>query len=317
MAIVDRPTTIRTYYKSMIAAYKTKLDLVNAEINKQSKELIKLHEELLENKDIYKNKFKIILTNYKEFNDNTYITGEFYKTAKGLYLNKKDNYIVVAELYDLYNCANIQKTIYDLNKNKEFYKKLINIKFDTYTDILRAYYSQIHKELILNGNGYAFGNGIGWICINRCKIRKKVRKLDYKATREKEAQLKAEGKRIWNKEEAEWCLKHGIEYKAHDKRVYLTGEYYYEIPLIGSKLPGGNKLKLETTDYRSANLRGKSNEQLINESNNDTNNICNLQLDIKTKLTLCNKINKILYTKFIRNEAQKPVAYTTSYSEDR
>ena len=44
--------------------------------------------------------------------------------------------------------------------------------------------------------------------------------------------------------------------------------------------------------------------------NGDTKKICELPLDLKTKVTLCDKADKILYTKFIRNEAQKPITFS-------
>ena len=43
--------------------------------------------------------------------------------------------------------------------------------------------------------------------------------------------------------------------------------------------------------------------------NGDINKICELPLDLKTKVTLCDKADKILYTKFIRNENQKPITF--------
>ena len=42
--------------------------------------------------------------------------------------------------------------------------------------------------------------------------------------------------------------------------------------------------------------------------NNDINKICNLPIDVRTKLNLCLKVDDTLYTKFIRNENQKPIA---------
>ena len=43
--------------------------------------------------------------------------------------------------------------------------------------------------------------------------------------------------------------------------------------------------------------------------NGNTTKICELPLDLKTKVTLCDKADKILYTKFIRNENQKPITF--------
>ena len=99
------------------------------------------------------------------------------------------------------------------------------------------------------------------------------------------------------------------EYKAKDKRVFVCNEYCYQIPLIDCKISGGSTFKLEIGDYRHRSLRGKTNDELIELCNNNTSKICELAIDLKTKVTLCDKVDKILYTKFIRNEAQKPITF--------
>ena len=53
-----------------------------------------------------------------------------------------------------------------------------------------------------------------------------------------------------------------------------------------------------------------TNDELIELCNRDIKKICELSVDLKTKVTLCDKVNKILYTKFIRNENQKPFTFT-------
>ena len=86
---------------------------------------------------------------------------------------------------------------------------------------------------------------------------------------------------------------------------------------MGCKLPNGTKLKLQIGDYRHSSIRGKSNDELIAQCNSNTERICNLPIDLKTKLTLCDKADKILYTKFIRNETQTSVTFTKVNSKDR
>ena len=91
--------------------------------------------------------------------------------------------------------------------------------------------------------------------------------------------------------------------------MFVCNEYCYQIPLIDCKLPGSNNLKLVIGDYRHRSLRGKSNDEIIKMCNANTTKICELPLDLKTKVTLCDKADKILYTKFIRNENQKPITF--------
>lgn len=314
MATKEIPINIKQYYKSMKDQNEEKLQKLTVELEGLITKCNDVYEKVKSNIDTYKNNTNVDILQYEEFANNTYKDGKFAKVAKGLFINRNNNYELVSDLYDLFNLSNLQKQIYDKNKEIEFCNKLAKLNIREYTRILNVYYTTVHKKMILDGNGYAFGNNIGWTCINRCTIKKHKNRIDYAATKKREAELKAAGKRIYNKEEAEWCAKNGIEYKAEDKRVFQNIEHWYEVPLIGCKLPNGTKLKFDMIDYRHASIRGKSNDQLLEECNGDKNKICELKVDLKTKLTLCEKADKILYTKFIRNEDQKPAASTKAYS---
>lgn len=310
MSIKEVPTNFRVYYKLFIQEYKQKLEDTIELKEKLEEEVRAKHDEVYSQIETYDKEFGIKLKAYSEFNNNTYSTGLFYKVAKGLLINKQNNYELVADLFNLFDLADTQKKIYSYNKSIELCNKCISISLKEYTEILRVYYTEVHKKLILEGQGYAFSNNIGWICVNRCIFDKKHKMLDYAATKKREKELKEKGARIYNKEEAEWCVRNGIKYEAEDKRVFVCNEYAYQIPLIGSKLTNGNSLKLEISDYRHAKFRGKTNDDLIKLCNNDTKKICELPLDLKTKVTLCDKADKLLYTKFIRNENQKPIAFS-------
>lgn len=309
MGIKETPVNFRVYYKLFIEDNKEKLKEANkhkeeleAEVNEKY-ELVRLWT------DVYKTQFNVDLEKYEEFTTNKYINGKFFKIAKGLLINKQNNYELVTDLFNLYDLASTQKELYDLEHNIQIYTKCSKLKIKEYTEILRTYYTEVHKKLILEGKGYSFSNGIGWICVNRVLLPKRAKMLDYQATKRREKELIAEGKKIYNKEEADWCLRNGIEYKAEDKRVFVQNEYCYQIPLLDSTLPGGYSLKLELSDYRHADIRGQSNEDLLNKCKKDTTKICELPIGLKTKLTLCDKADKILYTKFIRNENQKPYTF--------
>lgn len=314
MGIKETPINVRTYYKLFISSAKKKAEITRDMLSANREELGKLNKIINNNLQNYLNNFNIDLLKYEEFILNKYIDGRFLKMCNGAYLNKGNNYELTSDLYELLKYAKRQKEIYELEQDLNKFNRMSILTLKDYTEILRVYYTQVHKELILNGNGYAFGNNIGWICVNRCRITGNKKTLDYAATKKREEELRRQGKRIYNQEEADWCTRNGIEYKAEDKRVFRDDEYCYEIPLLGCKLPNAHKLKLKISDYRHSSIRGKTNENLIEECNEDTEKICNLQIDLKTKLTLCNKVDKILYTKFIRNEAQKSVATSKANS---
>lgn len=306
MAIKEVPVDIKAYYKSMHNAFTLKRDEAIETLNKITLQVKALHADALSNREVYNNEFKVDLLKYPEFVDNEYKTGTFIKLAKGLFINRSNNYTLVSDLFNLYNLAKLQKQIYDINVDLVKYEKLIALPYKEYVRIMKVFATEIHKQLILNGNGYAFGKGIGWICVNRCIIKNPRPKLDFAATKKRKAELLAEGKRLYNKEEEDWCKRNGIEYTGIDYRVYMNKEHCYEIPLLHCTLPNAGKLQFVITDSRPTEYRGKTNEELIQACNSDTTKICELGVDLKTKLNICDSIDKILYTKFIRNENQEP-----------
>lgn len=306
MGIKETPINIKVYYSNMRTAIAVKHKEAIKRFDALSTLMSATYKDIKSCINIYKNNFKVDLNNYAEFVDDKYIDGTFLKVSKGMFINRNNNYQLVADLFNLYNYAKQQKEKYDLAKQIELYEKVLQLTLKEYTELFRIYMTEVHKKLILEGGGYVFGENIGWICINRCILVKARPKLDYIATKKKKEELIAAGKRLYNQEEADWCKRNGIEYKAEDYRVFINKEYCYEIPLLGCKLPEGTKFKLDIADYRHTSVRGKTNDDLIAECKGNLDKICELQVDLKTKLTMCDKTDKMLYTKFIRNETQQP-----------
>lgn len=306
VGITEKPTNFRVYYKSMITAYTQKKEEATNILNDLNKTLIDLYSTVTNDFNSNEEEFDINLKNYKEYIENTYIDGKFLRVAKGVLLNRKGGYELIGRNFDIYRLAKTQKEIYDIKQDMVLYDKVLSLNMRQYNNLLKLFYTKVQEKLIIDGLGYVFEGMMGWLCINRCKPINLRPHIDYKATKEREAQLKAEGKRIYNKEEAEWCERNGIEYKAEDKRVFLNPEYLYEFALIGCKLKNGSDIKFQTSDYRGVSVRGKSNNDILIESGGDKYKICDYDIDVRTKLTICLEADKILYTKFIRNEDQTP-----------
>lgn len=317
MANKETPIGVREYYKSLIAITTRKKSKAVTDKKSLIDTVNSLHKEILDCKNIFINEYNFNIDEYEECINNKYTTGKFMKAAKNAFINRTNNFKLVSDLFDLYSLAKNQKLIYDLDKEISLCDKILSLNLKQYTELLRTFYTQVHKEMIINGNGYVFENHTGWVCINRCKLVNPKPQLDYAATKKREAELKAEGKRVFNKDEANWCKINGIDYNAEDKRVFTTNEYCYEIPLINCKLTNGHKLKFNVADYRHSSIRGKTNEDLIKECNGDINKICELKVDLKTKLTLCDKANNGLYINFIRNENQKSVVFRKTDRQNR
>lgn len=309
--IKETPTNFRVYYTCMRNAYTQKKEEATAIL----KDLIKERDELyfdVKNEYILKGKdYHIDLNKYKEFVENKYIDGELFRVAKGYLINKSGNYEIIGSRFDLYNLAKVQKEIFRLEQDIAFADKMLAISLREYNQILKTYFNEVHKKLIIDGYGYALGGRIGWTCFNRCHVIKQKPHIDYAATKKNKARIIAEGGRLYNKEEAEWCRQNNIPYDGVDGRVFRQVEYVYELPLINCTLPDGDKMRMTTSNYYGRSVRGKSNQQLIEECNYDKEKICELDLDVRAKLDLCLELDKILYTKFIRNENQKPSNDTT------
>lgn len=309
VAIKEIPTNFRVYYTCMREAYTKKKDEAVDALKELTKDIKDLYETVVKDYNTNKSEYNVKLDSYKEYVENQYITGTFFRVAKGLCLNKSNNYELVGRYFDVYRLAKLQKDIYNTKDDIALCDKMLNLSLKEYKEVLRYYYTEVEKKMVLDGCGYAFDGALGWIVINRCKLVKPKRHIDYKATKLKRKELAAEGKRIYNKDEADWCKTNGIEYKAEDARVYQNLEYAYEIALLSCHLPKGDSLKFEASDYRGRSVRGLSNKQIGELYNWDKEKICNADLDIRTKLYLCLESDKILYTKFIRNENQKPSTF--------
>ena len=87
--------------------------------------------------------------------------------------------------------------------------------------------------------------------------------------------------------------------------------------MLDFTLPNAYILKFKKVNYRPAQYAGITNEQLLKQTGGDVNEIYKLNIDLKTKLSLCLEADKLLYTKFIRNENQESVKHRTPSSKSR
>jgi len=305
MAIKEIPTNSRVYYKSMKDAIKPKYEKA---VNDYETLLVELKADYADLKlkiELYKSTFKFNLMSYEEFVNNEYSTGEFYNASKDLFINKKKNNIATTSAYNVYKFARKQKDIYNLKHDIDVWGKMLDLNFQEYSNVLQAYYNEVHKRLIINGYGYALENPLGCICINRCKmVQGERRLLNFQATKRNKERLLNEGKRLWNKEEADYANLVGQDYDGVDYRVFLEKDVVYEFPLINCRLNNGERYRFYTA-FARRHIKGKTEDQLIEECNYDLEKICELPVDIRLKLNLCLKTDNILYLNFIRNEAQQ------------
>lgn len=307
--IKEMPVHIREYYKAMKVAYTQKKE----DALKEQQEL------MFENKYLQRNirdrhedylKYNINLSEYPEFINNEYKNGQFLRMANGAYINKSNDYELTSDLFDLLKLAKQQKRIVDIVKEVEFYDKLISFNVNDYIEYIRYFFNLVHKKLVLEGYAYHFEHHLGDVFVNRVKNTSKRKKIDYKATKLKKAEIVARGGRLYDKAEAEFCEQNGIEYDGEDGRVYLELEYFYEIVLAYDRYIDQGDFTFTPQNYRAVELRGYTNDQIIEGCEGDKDKICELPIDLKLKVTLCNKVDKMLYTNFVRNENQTSYKYT-------
>lgn len=307
--IKPMPVHIREYYKAMKEAYTQKKDEARKEREELISEVEVLQHDIMERHDDYL-KYKINLSEYPEFINNEYVDGQFLRMCKGAYLNKENDYELTTDLHNLLKLAKKQYRINELKSQLELFDKILSIKTNEYVRYMRVFFNEVHKKMIIEGCAYHYGHGLGDVLINRCKYTSHRKAVDYKATKQKKAEILARGGRIYDKAQAEWCEQNGIEYDGEDGRVYLNMEYYYEIFMTNKLFKEARSFSFTPQDYRSVELRGKTNKQLIEECNEDLNKICELPVDLKTKLHMCTEVDKMLYTNFVRNEGQTSYKYS-------
>lgn len=257
-------------------------------------------------------KFKYPIIDYPEFQQNKYINGRLESAAKGLYADTRNDMELKHLCFQLVGYAVDLRKIVELEKEIELCKKILALSPAQYKAIIKTYYEKVQRFLILDGYGYRFEGKLGWLCFNRV-LNTGSKICDFQGTRRRREQLIAEGKQIWNKDEAEFCEKNGIPYDAVDPRVYRQPDAWYEFCLCQSHIPNGKSLKVEAIDYRDTSVRKLTNAEIVERCHGNTDEIMNISMGLKVKLTLCLDADKTLYTKYIRNEGQTK-SYYAAYS---
>lgn len=305
---VKKSINVPQYYKEFIEENKIKRERARITVDELSATIAAKRSAIVPDVD----KFKYPVIDYPEFKQNKYINGRLENAAKGMFEDERKDPEMKHLCFRLVGYAVDLRKIYEETEKIRVLDKMINLTLKEYKRIVKIYYNQVEKELILKGRAYRLEDKLGWICINRV-INTGAKVCDFQATIKNKKRLIAEGKQIYNKEDAEYCAEHGIEYNAVNATVYKADEVWYEYCLLGSNVPGRKVLQFKPIDTKDNKIRQYSNEELLKLTNNDLNKIMNLAVSMKHKFILCIQADKTLYTKFIRNEEQKKSLYG-SYS---
>ena len=267
---------------------------------------------------------------YNYINDNINIINKSYSIDLRFYTNEWVNkeyserevlYNKIIKLINVVKEDDVNKiTLYQIVKycntlsaeNK--YNQLINLattrktmKFRVYTKYVMDYYFKVQKTA-LQGMGYHYSNGIGTYCINHWKIElskmSKTKRIDFAATNIKKRELLAKGEKLYDDKEATWYKARNIPYTAIDYRVYKNENSFYDFTFIKSELFNNKTLDYKRIEYVSHRYRGLTYVQMSHKYCKTTEDIYNLQVDIKYKLNILLYQDPTKYLNFIRNAEQ-------------
>lgn len=309
---------IFTYYEEYVSSAQYELE----QCNKKREEAVVIADtarHLMENNlDLLNKTLEFDIRDYKEFKDDRYYKdGELHDKITKLFIKAKVNNNERNLIVYTIRWIKALERIHKYDTKKEILQRRSEMKFDTFRNYVRRYYSQVQVE-ILEGNSYRYCHGIGDIYINRCKNNKgKDYKgtLDYRETEKRKEQLLKEGKRLYNKEDAKQYKAAGKIYDGVDYRVYKKEDYLYQFAISNSRIKNCGIVKFERTDYRSKALRGITDEEIsiLCKTKQD---IYDLDADMRVKLKQLLILDPTCYINYIRNNEQKPFKYRAFSRKD-
>lgn len=182
-----------------------------------------------------------------------------------------------------------------------------NLKYRDFETLAFKYYNVVHRY-VLQGFGYEYGHGIGTLCICRWKCNNPSTAIDYNATKINKEKLLAEGKKLWNSNEAKWYKERGLPYDGIDYRVYSDVKHVYAIDIVKSKLFSFRAHKFEHNEYINSKYKSLGFKAMADLCK-DINDIANFQCDIRYKLNMLLHKDPSNYILYIRNDEEQRREY--------
>lgn len=310
---------INSYYNEYKANAESELEKCNKDKREAIKAVNLTRERVKKHLYTYTSKLKIDVENSIEWKTNSYNEDTTnYDKAYNAYMSIKKGSMFQEELIYLLRWYKALERVAKHDRRIDIINNRINMTFTKFKDYVVRYYTQVQIEM-LEGHAYSYSNGIGMVYFNRVKNERGKgfkRLLDHAATRRKKAQLLAEGKKLYNKEEAKECQRLGIPYDGHDYLVYLNDDYFYQLAHSDNRISGSNAYKIERSDYRGKSVRGMTNEQIAANCS-CAEDVYNLDVDVRLKLNILLLVDSTNYIKFIRNEEQSSYNRRKNSRKDR
>lgn len=301
---------VREYYKLMQTSFDLALQKIDKQIEDIEEDCVGLRDKVA----CFADKLLIDVRDYKEFKEDRYINGKLFRVLSTMVHDTFLKPEIKIYAIMIYSYAAKRKAQFELARRKGSYEKALSLSFKEYKKIIKTYYFKV-QSFLLDGYGYLTCSGLGWVCFNRVYIRDDRKVLDFAATNANKKKLLLEGKTLFNKYDYDKAAAEGKPYDGIDYRIYKNDEFVYEFPLIRAMIDKGF-LKIRLLNSRNKKYQ-IPNSKLLEITGGDCNKIKALDVDLKTKLTLCLQSDKLLYTKFIRNEEQTSYKHRKTYLKDR
>lgn len=288
---------------------------------------IEMYEDALE--DIYKAKMDLV----KIFDDNRIILDEYFgidfdkfytELIECQYNPKKQLLKYVQELSDAdwdreLNKLLIQLKRYCVTLEQEYkYKTLIRyahkrrlLNYSDYIVYVRKFYRELQRHL-LNGEGVRFSNGLGILRFDYTKITGNGRlkfMIDSRQTRLNKEELIRRGLNPYDKKVDAFCKENNIPYDGRAYVVYTDRDFFYQLKFRNGAVWRGGLLEFQPANYVHLLYKGMSFDEIAEKYCNSFEDIVNLQVDVKTKLSLLLRRYPTYYLKFLRNEKKPAYEY--------
>lgn len=222
-------------------------------------------------------------------------------------------------LMQIVKYCNVLRKINALNSYIRLAKKRSELTFKQYRDYVAKFYQYGVHKCCLEGYAYGYGYGLGDLMINRWthdpKDNKRKR-IDYRKTASAKEKLIAEGKKPYDRKEAEIYKLRGLKYDGVPYVVYQEDTSFYNIDIVNNQYVAHQNLDFEHTEYYSKELRGKSHEENAAEIK-DKKEVYSIKADLRTKLKLYTLVDKGAYLNYIRNVDQKKYQRGAHNSKNR
>lgn len=179
-------------------------------------------------------------------------------------------------------------------------KKKCALSYSEYRQYLFDFYSKVHKAL-LNGDAYRFTHGIGTIYFKRFELSDEHKLVDFAATRKRKQEIIDAGKIPYNKIDAINAEYNGIKYDGVPYTIYRQDKYGYVLRIRNSRFfKSFASCQIKPVKYINAKYRNYTYEDLIEKFCRSEDDVSDLQIDVRTKLSILLIMNPGISLRFQR-----------------